>query len=136
MRVAIDSSVLIDYFSADPRFGPPAREALRSARTLGTLLACEAVWAEVRGFFLDDAAHAAALAQIEVEYEPMRAVAAAAAGTMWREHRLRRGGRARILADFLVGAHALHQADALLTRDRGFYQEYFSGLRVINPALD
>jgi hypothetical protein len=43
------------------------------------------------------------------------------------------GKRDRILADFLIGAHALHEADRLLTRDRGFYRLHFANL-VILPA--
>ncbi len=39
----------------------------------------------------------------------------------------------RVVADFLVGSHASLCADALLTRDRGFYRTEFSGLRVLEP---
>ena len=40
----------------------------------------------------------------------------------------------RIVADFLIGAHAQFQADALLMRDRGFFGSRFKGLRLIDPT--
>ncbi|MFN2519768.1 MAG: hypothetical protein ABR525_01845 [Candidatus Limnocylindria bacterium] len=39
----------------------------------------------------------------------------------------------RIVAHFLVGAHAQMQADRLLTRDRGFCGAYFRALRIFDP---
>jgi predicted nucleic acid-binding protein len=42
--------------------------------------------------------------------------------------------RKRVVADFLIGAHAQVQADAFLTRDRGFYRRYFKSLKVVGPA--
>ena len=35
--------------------------------------------------------------------------------------------------DFLIGAHALLQCNGLITRDAGFFRDYFKGLKVIVP---
>ncbi|RJF71608.1 type II toxin-antitoxin system VapC family toxin [Deinococcus cavernae] len=40
----------------------------------------------------------------------------------------------RILADFVIGAHALLRAEALLTLDPQHYRLNFSELKVINPV--
>lgn len=39
--------------------------------------------------------------------------------------------RQHIAADFLIGGHAVGDADALISFDSGFYATYFSSLRVI-----
>ena len=52
---------------------------------------------------------------------------------MQRRYRHRGGGRDRMVADFLIGAHALMQCSALITRDAGFFRDYFKGLKVIVP---
>ena len=60
MRTAVDSSVLLDVFTGDARFGSPSRRALQGARMAGGLVACEVVWAEVRSYFATAGEHAAA----------------------------------------------------------------------------
>ncbi len=41
--------------------------------------------------------------------------------------------RYHIISDFIIGSHALLQSNILLTRDRGFYKDYYKDL-MINPS--
>ena len=134
MTTAVDSSVLLDVLAADARFGKASREALRRAYDAGPLVACEVVWAEVRGAFEDEARFEAARAALGVGFLATGPAAAALAGATWRHYagrrpRVRAG---RMIADFVVGAHARLQADALLARDRGFFGR-FKGLELVQP---
>jgi predicted nucleic acid-binding protein len=135
MKTAADSSVLLDVFSADPVHGIRSREALRAAYDAGRLVACDVVWAEVRAHFERDADFDHAMTVLGVEFEPLAPEAARRAGELWRLRRGRSpGGARRVMADFLIGAHAATQAEALLTRDRGYYRSTFVGLKVIDPG--
>jgi len=134
VKVAVDSSVLLDVLGADPVHGEQSREALRVAYDTGALVACEIVWAEVRAHFQNDADFSDAMKLLGIRFEPIIEDAAAKAGQLWREVRRERGAtRVRVVADLLIGAHALMQSDALLTRDRGFYRSRFKGLRIVEP---
>jgi len=134
VKVAVDSSVLLDILTSDPVHGERSREALRIAYDTGALVACEIVWAEVRAYFQTDADFAEAMKKFGIRFEAIFDDAAAKAGQLWRELRRERGAsRVRVVADLLIGAHAMIQSDALLTRDRGFYRARFKGLRIIEP---
>ena len=140
MKTAVDSSVLLDVFGADPTFGEVSRRALRRAFDKGALVACDVVWAEVRAHFPSDTAVGRAMDILGVEFEPLSREAALSAGALWRSRRRGGGarpssGRDRVVDDVLVGAHARHHADVLLTRDRGFYRIHFRDLRIIDPSL-
>lgn len=128
--------MLLDVLTADAEFGLASREALRRAYDAGALVACDIVWGEVRAHFPEETAFREALATLGVAYEPLRQEAATLAGERWRTYCIatHRRDRDRLVADFLIGAHAQMQAEALLSRDRGFFQSHFRELRLIDPS--
>ncbi|HEV2975660.1 MAG TPA: type II toxin-antitoxin system VapC family toxin [Solirubrobacteraceae bacterium] len=134
MITAVDTNVLIDVFDADAEFGLSSARAVRRCLGQGALVACEAVWAETAAHFAEPGDAEAALAKLRVEFSPLSSSAASGAGRSWRAYRRSGGSRDRVVPDFLVGAHALHQADRLLTRDRGFYRRYFEDLEILDPT--
>ena len=135
MITAVDSSVLLDVFTANRQFGATSREALRRARQSGSLVACEAVWAEVTAAFDDEQRASSEFERLGIVYASLDRDAAQRSGLAWRAYRRAGGPRTRILADFLIGAHALTSADRLLTRDRGFYRAYFGELELLDPSV-
>lgn len=134
MITAVDTSVLIDVFGADPRFGAGSATALRAAVNAGAVVACSVVWSETRAAFGSDDAFSRAMETLGVEFSAMSEQAATLAGVTWKKYRVSGGKRDRVIADFLIGAHATRQCDRLLTRDRGYYKKYFAGLLVVDAS--
>lgn len=128
MITAVDSNVLLDVFLPDDRYGPQSRTWLAEAYAAGAVIACDIVYAELVPFFGNRSRLDSALGQINVRISPIDSDIAWEAGLRWMQYRRAGGPRTRILADFLIGAHALATADVFLTRDRGFYDSYFPDL--------
>lgn len=137
--IAIDSSVLIDFIGNDPIAADAADLALRRALAGGPVVACDVVLAEVVTGLGSGSAVMDALEELGIDFLPLELRSAVRAGEMQRRYVERRRaalGRPeapRVVADFLVGAHALLQCQGLITRDAGFFRDYFKGLKVIVP---
>ena len=131
MITAVDTSVLIDVFGNDPEFGRTSAERVRESLRAGALIVCDVVWSETRAVFPDAESFASAMTTLGVRFSPVNAESANRAGSTWQTYRKAGGKRTRLMADFIIGAHALHQADRLLTRDRGYYRSYFAGLELV-----
>ena len=135
MRTAIDTSVLLDLLVDDPAHARASEAALRSAAGEGALLVSECVLAELSPSFAQEAELDEFLSDLQLQFVPSSRESALLAGAMFRAYLARRPARSgrRVIADFLIGAHARCLADRLLARDRGYYRDYFKGLRVLTP---
>ena len=100
----------------------------------GQLILCQCVLAEIRPAFPSDKAVDAFLSDWQLDFIPSTRASAILAGVHFTTY-LTRGGRSgRVVADFLIGAHAQYTADRLLARDRGYLRDYCSGLTVLDPT--
>jgi len=138
--IAVDTSVLIDLLGDDAR-ADAAEACLRNALGRGPVVVCDVVVSEITAGLGHGAEMMDALEEMGLAYSAIEQRAALRAGEMQRKYkeRLRAAGMPaapapRTIPDFLVGAHALLQCTGLITRDAGFFRDYFKGLKVIVPS--
>ena len=130
MATAADTNILLDLFTSGATTGSLSDELLNDARQRGLLLICDVVYAELVPNFADRDALDEALRAVGATVSPIDTDIAYTAGLRWGQYRRAGGPRTRILAGFVIGAHALATADTFLTRDQGFYSTYFPELTV------
>jgi predicted nucleic acid-binding protein len=130
MKLAVDSSVLLAIFNAEPSAGP-WMDALVEGRRQGQLVVCDIVYAEVGPAFASREDLDNALDRIGARFDPITTDAAWLAGQTFRAYRRAGGPRAHLIPDFLVAAHAQIQAERLAAVDRGYYRKYFPALSLL-----
>lgn len=131
MISALDSSVILDVLTADPQFVDTSEALLRQAMSQGKLVIGECALAEIAPAFKDEKTLKDFLADWQIEFVPSSHDSAILAGRNFARYLSRGGRKGRIVADFLIGAHAMLHADRLLARDRGYLRDYFSRLKVL-----
>ena len=132
MKTAVDTSVLFDIVKGAPG-AAAAQTALEAALAQGSLTVCAVVVAELGRYFPDEQDLIEFLAACQIDHDPLSMQSSLVAARIMRGYAKNKGPRERVAPDFLIGAHAIEQANALLTTDAGFYRHYFRGLKVMAP---
>jgi predicted nucleic acid-binding protein len=131
--VLVDSNVLLDIFTEDPRWLEWSSAALAGCAEQGLVAINPIIYAEVSVRFAGIEELDEALPETMVQRLPLPWDAAFLAGRCFLEYRRRRGLRRSPLPDFYIGAHAAVTRMALLTRDPARYRTYFPTVDLIAP---
>src|SRR5271165_7250792 len=134
MITAIDTNILLDILLPNEVFYAASAAALQNAAAEGSLVICDIAYAELCIHFGTQRECGAFLESSEIRVQQLSRDALFLASRVWRTYRQQGGKRTRILADFLIGAHATKQATQLISRDRGFYRRLFPSLAVLEPV--
>lgn len=128
----VDSSVLLDVFTADPHWGEWSQTELTKAAQRGAIIINVVVLAEIAPRFSRvESLHQALPSMVLVEEIPI--AGAFLAGHAHAAYRRAGGTREAILPDFLIASHAAVTARALLTRDPRRVSIYIPGATLIAP---
>jgi predicted nucleic acid-binding protein len=132
--VLVDTKVLLDVVINDPVWADWSQRQLEKLAFEACLAINPVVYAELSiGFQRIDEVEAI-LAAIEVEIEEVPRPVLFLADKAFRDYRARGGTKAGVLSDFFIGAHAMAEGIALLTRDTRRYRSYFPTISLITPA--
>jgi predicted nucleic acid-binding protein len=131
--VLVDSNVLLDIATDDPRWSRWSSEALEEAAEESPLVINPIVYAEVSIRYESIEELEAVLPADVFRREPLPYEAGFLAGKAFVAYRRRGGRRSVPLPDFYIGAHSAVAGFRLLTRDASRYRTYFPTVQLIAP---
>jgi len=157
MITAVDTNIILDILIPGEPFGQSSKELLDRHLSKGKLILSEVVFAELAARFPSEEEITSFLADTRMNLVHSNEKSLYMAGSRWAEYARKNAKnrfscgkcghafeptcpqcrtvltkRLHVLADFLIGAHALVQADCILSRDLGVYKTYFSDLKVVD----
>jgi hypothetical protein len=131
--VLVDSDVILDVLTEDPRWLAWSGDALAQAAEGDVLVINPIIYAEISVRFERIEELEAALPDELFRREALPWEAGFLAGKRFLKYRRSGGSRRSPLPDFYIGAHAAVRRMTLLTRDATRYRTYFPTLSLIAP---
>jgi len=137
LKSAVDTNVIVHLVGSEPSIARVAHELLREARRTGAIVISGVVYSELLAHprmtpsILE---HLLSETDIDADFETGHKIWHEA-GLRYSRYSARRrkssaGAPRRLLADFIVGAHALLRADRLITFDTAGYRHDFPELQI------
>ena len=142
MTTSIDTNILVALWDRSERLSPAIRPTLDAARECGSLVVAAPVYGELLAFpsrsesFLDRFFSDTGIFVDWNLSESVWRVAGRAFQASAVRRKIHRGpGPRRILADFLIGAHAIQNRYSLLTLDERFFHAAFPHLPLVKVQV-
>jgi predicted nucleic acid-binding protein len=132
----VDSNVLLDLLTSDPKWGAWSASAIESAAAGGDLLINDVIYAELAVGFSTIEALDRFVADVDIKIVPIPRAALYLAAKTHLRYRRSGGTRTNVLPDFFVGAQAAVLDVAVLTRDARRFRTYFPTVELFSPDMD
>jgi len=131
--ILIDSCVLLDLFTNDPKWASWSEDILGRCSQTNTLFINSIVYTEISIGFnrieeVEDAIKKVGVTVLEIPRESLFL-----AGKTFLDYRRNKGTKSSTLPDFFIGAHATVSSFDLVTRDIAKYKTYFPNIKLICP---
>jgi predicted nucleic acid-binding protein len=131
--VLVDTNVVLDVLTDDPRWGDWSQRQLETASLTHRLIINPVVYAELAVGFARIEDLDAVLLTTRLAVDPIPWPALFLAGKVFAAYRRQGGAKSGVLPDFFIGAHAAVLSLPLLTRDATRYVRYFPSVALIKP---
>jgi predicted nucleic acid-binding protein len=132
MPILIDTNILIDVLTDDPKWADWSTNALEQNSSQGLLINpivySELCFGSPSVEFVDDIVRRFHLSMQEIPRTGLFRAAKA-----FQQYKSRKGTKTFVLPDFFIGGHAEASNLPLLTRDTKRIKTYFPGVKLISP---
>ena len=131
--VFVDSCVLLDLFTDDPKWANWSESTLGKYSQRNTLFINSIAYTEISIGFNRIEEVENAIEQVGVKVLEIPREALFLAGKVFLDYRRNKGSKNSTLPDFFIGAHAAVSSFDLITRDAARYRTYFPRIKLICP---